>query len=710
VRWLRVMAGLSRVAWLAAAALPLLYVLDRWLALPLPVRALLLALVAALLGREAWRRVARPLFRGPARLDAARLLERHMPSLEGRLISALQLGGGADGSMEQRVLDEASALCRERDLRVVLTARPSLVEVARAAGGVAALALLVVLARPHTDVFLRRWTLHDVPWPRDTRLSLVLAQRGPGHVLLEDGTLVAARGGSVEAQASLSGKDPGRVELVVEGGRGERASTMAGQAHGGWHGHASIERDDTRLRVRGGDDVGDDNALTLRVVEPPRLDQPQFRLVPPAYLGQPERSVGPEGLAVPEGTSITVSGATEGEVTGGELRLAGRADPVPLGIDTSTSPPTLSATFVADASDSLSIVLTGAYGLQTPDPSHLALLVERDLPPTLRVFEPARSDLKVTAHAVVPVGVIAEDDHGVVAVTLETTDGKTLPLAPDAERPTNARLLLDLGQPSAPGAMGYKLVASDGRELPGRGPQTAVADGRRIDVVDESEVQRLLADRQLRLKEAFKAIRERQASAQEAVGVLAAAPPAADDPELVAAVVAQNQVTSRLTRELRELCGVTEDTILNRLDPGPGAAAVLERRIADWRGAPVDESFSPVAWRALSADYTAGKFGRLDLVGRLLDMAGVAIGLEQDLSPQAHKLLTQARGAPDKATLAAAMEAQGQVLAGLDQLLGRMDEWEDYQEVLLLVKTLIDDQQSLRTRTQSALSGTRGPN
>src|SRR5262249_44252349 len=151
------------------------------------------------------------------------------------------------------------------------------------------------------------------------------------------------------------------------------------------------------------------------------------------------------------------------------------------------------------------------------------------------------------------------------------------------------------------------------------------ADGRRIDVVDESEVQRLLADRQLRLKEAFKAIRERQASAQEAVGVLAAAPPPADDPELVAAVGAQNQVTSRLTRELPELCGVTEDTIRTRLDPGPGAAAVLERRLADWRGAPVDESFSPAAWRALSADYTAGKFGRLDLVGRLLDMAGVAI-------------------------------------------------------------------------------------
>jgi hypothetical protein len=39
-----------------------------------------------------------------------------------------------------------------------------------------------------------------------------------------------------------------------------------------------------------------------------------------------------------------------------------------------------------------------------------------------------------------------------------------------------------------------------------------------------------------------------------------------------------------------------------------------------------------------------------------------------------------------------------------------MDEWEDYQEVLLLLKGLIDDQRSLRARTQDVLSGARGPN
>ena len=101
---------------------------------------------------------------------------------------------------------------------------------------------------------------------------------------------------------------------------------------------------------------------------------------------------------------------------------------------------------------------------------------------------------------------------------------------------------------------------------------------------------------------------------------------------------------------------------------------------------------------------------RLDLVGRLLDMAGLALTVEQDSSREAHRLLGIARTAPSGDNLKAGLTAQREVLAQLDRLLGRMDEWEDFQEVLLLVKTLIDDQRSARSRTQAALAGERGSN
>jgi hypothetical protein len=339
----------------------------------------------------------------------------------------------------------------------------------------------------------------------------------------------------------------------------------------------------------------------------------------------------------------------------------------------------------------------------------MALMVLKDRPPTLRVFAPARSDVKVTARAVIPFAVIAEDDHGVTSVTFQAGDGQPVPLAPDATRPTHRRAVLDLAATPMTGAISYVLRAEDGRDLPGRGPQAAVAEGRRLDVVDDAEVQRVLADRQLRLKEAFQSIRERQQSAAESVGGMADAPPAADDPDLLAAVVAQNQVTSRLALQARELCGILDETLTNRLDPGPGAGAVLTRRLADWSAAPADQVFDPAGWRALAADYAAGKFGRLDQVGRLLDMAAVALQLSEQDSPEAHRLLGEARAHPAHEALAAAQAAQQHVVAGLDQLLQRMDEWEDYQEVLVLVKTLIDDQHGLRTRTQQVLSGT-GPN
>jgi hypothetical protein len=608
------------------------------------------------------------------------------------------------------VVEQAAAACGGEDLRRVLLARPSLVEAWRAAGAVAAMALLALVARPHAEVFARRWLLEDVRWPRDVRLSLAVSERGPAHVLAPDGTLVAARGGVVEADARNAGSDPGRVELVADGRQGARAASMSALPDGGWRGRLQVQEGDTALFARGGDDDGRENRLVLRVIEPPRLDQPRFRLVPPAYLGAAASEVGPEGLSVPEGTEVTLSGTPRGAAESGELRLAGRGLSIPLVFEQAAEPPVARAAFTADESDTLTLVLTGEWGLATPDPSHHALMVLKDRPPTLRVFAPPRADVKVTARAVVPVAVIADDDHAVASVALEAEGGARTLLAPDTLRPTHFRAVLDLAAVPQTGPLAYALRASDARELPGRGPQSAVAEGRRLDVVDDSEVQRLLADRQLRLKEAFGAIRERQLSALEAVTGLVAVPPAADDPELLAAVVAQSQVTARLTQQSRELCSILDETLFNRLDPGPGAAGVLQQRLDDWAAAPADEAFSPAAVRALAAGYAEGRFGRLDLVGRLLDMSAIALQLEQEGSPEAHRLLGEARTRLDAATLAAARDAQQRGVAGLDQLLQRMDEWEDYQEVLLLVKSLIDDQRSLRARTQEALSGAKeGP-
>jgi hypothetical protein len=710
IRWLRTLAGVARLVTGAVVALVVVYGLDRWLVLPRPVRACLLLVLAAAGARLLWRGVVRPLVFGPDRVDAARLVETALPALEGRLISTLQIGGGAPGSLEAALQEQALSACREQDLRQVLVARPALREVGRAGLAVAALLLVVGLARPHAGVFAQRWLLRDTSWPRDTRLALRLAPSGPGHVVLPGGEVVAARGGVLEAEAAVEGSRPERIELVIEGERGERAAAMAALPdNGGWRGKLLVERGDSAVRARGGDDDGSDNRLELTVVDPPRLDEPQFLLEPPAYLGQPTVTSGAEGLALAEGTRVTVSGRATAAVQAAELRLSTAGLVVPMEVATATDPPSVKASFAADASDTLSIVLTGQYGLSTPDPSHIALLVEKDKAPTLRVFAPARSDVKVTPKALLAFAALAGDDHGLAAVTLQIGDEPELEMTPDAARPDDRRLLVDLAQTPRTGALGYTLRARDGRDLPGRGPQVASVEGRRVDIAEEAEVQRVLADRQLRLKETFKGIRDRQQAAQEATAALLAAPPAADDPELVSAVVAQNQITTRLASQVRELCSVLDETLWNRLDGGPGAETVLQRRVDDWRAAPLDESAPETTWSALAADYAAGRFGRLDTIGRLLDMAALAIDLEQTRSPEAWRLLAEARAAPGPETLAAAQAAQQQVLAGLDQLLGRMDEWEDFQEVLRVVKSLIEDQRSLRNRTQSALTGGKAP-
>jgi hypothetical protein len=738
IRTLYLVSGVSRLLTAALIAVVALYAADRFLVLPVVVRALVIAVLAVTLGLQVWRRILRPLVVGVSRLEAARLVEEQVEGFEGRLVSSLQLGEGSEGSFERRVAEEAAHACESHDLRSVLTARPSLLDLLRASGASLALFLLVVLGQPDLDVFFSRLQLEDTPWPRDTTLLLHVADESPVHVRLLDGSVVASRGGVVNVSATWEGLRPERVDLVVEGTAGTRSGSMNLDSSGRYHGHLTVETGDESIRVKGGDDDGLGNQMVLKVVEPPRLDDPRFLLETPAYLAEAPREVGSEGLSVPEGTRIVVSGSPTARALTAELQLLARAEPIPLelfdsreaaglgpatvdgaapeGAGTGSGPGQwVLGEFVAEESDSLSILLAGDHGLATPDPSHHPLVVHADRPPALRIYSPPRSDIKATASALIPFAVVAEDDHGVESVVLDPADGTARPFAQDTLFPGQHRHVLDIRELGLTGTFSYALEAVDGRQLPGKGPQSVRVDGRRIDIVEDSEVQRLLAARQLRLKENVGNLRERQQRASRVVDDLLAGDDTGDsdagdgiDGELVAAAVAQNQVSTRLVREARELCAILEETITNRLDSGPGAEALLERRMEDWRAQPVDEPFQPGPWRKLSADYTDGRYGRLDLVGRLLDMSGMALTLSEDLSPAAHQALVDARTDPGPAAFQRARDEQQRVEQMLDQLLGRMDEWEDYQEVLSLWKALIDDQKSLRGRTEKALKASGG--
>ena len=158
---------------------------------------------------------------------------------------------------------------------------------------------------------------------------------------------------------------------------------------------------------------------------------------------------------------------------------------------------------------------------------------------------------------------------------------------------------MDLATGTYADSVRYRIEARDGRALPGHGPQTIVVEGRRLDVVEDAEVQRLLTDRQLRIKDAFDGILERQQQLADDLDAVLLDLPDIDEADLVASSVAQNQLTTRLDRQTRELCAVVDETLLNRLDQGPGAGAVLERRLAAFERLPGDQTWTPDGWRQL---------------------------------------------------------------------------------------------------------------
>ncbi len=705
VMGLRMLAAAGRLFTVGVALLLTIYFVDRALHLPRAVRGFILFFSIAGLLRETWKWLLCPLCFGLDREDAARLVERECPEIQGRIMTALQVGGGSSGSMEEAVSNEAETLCQERDLRDILSPGPSLSEVWKGLALAGIAGACVFFLNPPLAVFGQRWMLDEVSWPRQTHLTVSVPERGVHHLRLPDGDLVAVRGGVIDVEVNVVGLDPERVELLVETDQGDRQMYLSPQGASTYRGHFRVESGDRSLRVRGGDDPGLDveSIVQFEVIEPPRLVDPMFVLDPPAYTGRGPSTVGPEGLVVPEGTLVTLQGTTRGIPESATLWLAGSGRSFSLDVQEDGVSGDVRGNFVASDSESFFVQLVGAHGLSVPEPVSHALVVLKDRAPGLKVFVPGKSDMKVTARAVVPFGVLAEDDYGVTGVSLTTEELGERLFSEDQSYPGHYRLLLDLGVEDLATVGTYSIAAQDGRDLPGLGPHTTMVEGRRLDVVDEGEVRRLLSDRQLRLKESFIALRERQHKALVVTeGLLADLPPR-DDPDFVAAVVSQQQVLSRMERESKELCAIVDETIFNRLDPGPGEPAVLAQRLENWSKIPVDEIFSPESWRYLAEEYKGGKYGRLDLLGRLLEMVSLSLDLLEVGVPKACALVSEARSAPGVEIVQALSVAQRGVLSGFDRLLERMDEWEDYQEVLSLLKVLIEDQEGLRDRTKQVL-------
>ena len=184
-----------------------------------------------------------------------------------------------------------------------------------------------------------------------------------------------------------------------------------------------------------------------------------------------------------------------------------------------------------------------------------------------------------------------------------------------------------------------------------------------------------------------------------------------EDPDwsriLVTLEIGQNQLTGRYREMSRDLAYLYDDYLFNRLDRTSAAAALLERAVLQRLERELSDTFDPELYRSLLELSEQGQIGEMDLMARLSTLLSLSLAISEELSPEAADFLaqgltrTESGGIPD--CVGASIEAQRRLIERLDELLVKMDEWEDYQELLQLFRDVIDTQHNLNVITREEL-------
>ncbi len=736
--------GLAIVAAAAGALTLLFFGLDRVLGMPLPIRLFHTAVVAGVCAYGVARFVRYPLAKSFSDVDLAVWFERTFPSLSQRLVSALQLQSAvaADGLRDQSramvdaLLRETADAVQALPLRQLIDARPT----ARiAAAAMAALALLAGGATwsPATaTAFVRRHLGADVGYPRATTLTIELPPAGADLQRVDrDGEteLTLPAGGDLHVSVLAEGIVPREVFLDVrplrdDDGAKER-SVAAAPRPGDRFRHVFRRVSGAfEFRARGGDDDRGDRRVIVRTVLPPQVASIAAAVTPPAYAGADaaEQKGGAIEALVGSEVAITVTATTP--VASATMAFLESGRRVELAAERADDGAMRHrARFALEASDRYQIELVGQNGLRNPNPGVYPLVALQDYAPIGRWLLPDDEGLLLLPGALLCVRVEGRDDFGLAAIDLQISHAgappqpKPLFAAPtDGPRtlatvPTALFEVKDLlARAAAPGGSTPATEGGDGLVLmvtlrDGKQPQAGATElpRRIVQIVDEPQLAAAIARSFRGLREdVAQALDIQQDRAARLAELLSGGAAAGDVAQQAPGLeVGQGRVRASLERAHRSLMRAFDLHLWNRLETSQNAARVVDLYVERSVGLAEGVALDPAFYREVQQRRVAGTIGALErCLDPILAMLTLADGAAGPTSDGVARALSEAQVAKDdadrRAALARARDGQQRLVADLNELLLRLQDWNDYQDLVQDVRALRDRQRDLQDRIQ----------
>lgn len=354
-------------------------------------------------------RALAPARHAPSDRQVARFIEERDPSLDDRLVSAVDVVSAPAHRPGTPTPAFASAMLADAGRRAADVEPGSIIGSDTLRGGAmraaAAIALLVAVGFTGRQAARRSFdalTLTLFP----TRIQLNVS---PGDSRVQAGSAV-----TIEARL-VGNTAPVTAQLQRVDGEGWLSTDMPPDAGGTFRMHFDALGESFRYRVVAGTIASD--IYEIAVVRPPRVTRVDVEYRYPAALGLEARTEDDAGdIYAPAGTDVRVIVHTDQAAVSGHMALGGGTT-LPL---TATTPTRLEASMRIERDDSYRLRVADRDGMSAPGETEYFIRMLDDRPPDVRVIRPAR-DRSVTALDEVDIRAEAQDDFGVAALELVYT-------------------------------------------------------------------------------------------------------------------------------------------------------------------------------------------------------------------------------------------------------------------------------------------------
>jgi hypothetical protein len=713
--------GVAAVVTVLGAGFWLSLAVDWLFELPVALRVAMLACVGAVATYVAYRSLAARLMVRLADANMALLLERRFGQFHDSLLTAVELAERPDhaaafnAEMIGQTHRVAVANAAGIDLVDVFNTGPLVRRVTLAVALAGSVLLTALVAVEAMGVWARRNLLLSAEqWPRDTHLLV----EG-----FEQGRVKIARGAdwllSVKADAAPGREVPEVVEVrytTDDGARGRENMSREGvvlPGQGAFQPYALSFKSvlsPLEFYVLGGDDR--EGPYYLDVVESPTISKMVLHCEYPAYMRRASREVPVAGLMqLPRGTRITIRAEANkplvaahiDDVTDDNAPHSEKLDLVGSG-----GAPVQRFEYnipQLDADKILLFTLLDTDGIRSLEAVRLALSAVADEPPQVNV-QLQGIGTAITAKARLPAAGQVSDDYGVARVWFEFHPDD----AAAQERPFavaaagQEKLAVSDALEVEPLGLAPKqklhvaVQAADDCALEG-GANRGTSQRYVLEVVTPEQLRSMLEARELMLRRRFETIIEEFTHTRDLLaGVeLAAAKPAAEG----AAPDAPQP------REPAAPGAAVEESDAAATEPGYSPAAVqvgragqnVERSAHETRD--VAEAFG-----AIREEMINNRVDTEELKIRLKE--GVADPLQRivalrfpPLQAELGKLAGQLADVETaRATRSAAVGQMDAILVEMKQVLDKMLELETFNEVLDMLRQIIDEQEKVNSETK----------